>query len=288
VLCLERKENNATAAETFDYLYFAGRPVAQYKTTNSGDTLTYLHADHLGTPFLATNDSGTLIWQGPFEPFGQDWTGAIAAEIFLRFPGQWDDGRWSSADEGADVYFNVHRWYEHATGRYARSDPLGRKPLRISTPGTFYYPELYLFANGNPTKWIDFLGLSVCSYSVGSGCLSCVSDDGTQRFGTCDTWSGQGKCRNDPKCESLVSRGPIPRGEWETGCAGCTPPHKTPRVPIKPIQGPTQTFGRGPFQFQPGIGPNSSEGCIVMRPDLYKKFLMFYKKDDGGKMSVKD
>ena len=38
---------------------------------------------------VATADTGALVWQGGFEPFGADWNGAKAAGVFLRFPGQW-------------------------------------------------------------------------------------------------------------------------------------------------------------------------------------------------------
>lgn len=46
---------------------------------------------------------------------------------------------------------NVHRWYQPATGRYSRPDPLG----------LFDGPNPYLYAFANPTGVIDPLGLAV-------------------------------------------------------------------------------------------------------------------------------
>src|SRR5690606_29279210 len=69
--------------------HFAGRPVAQLDLATGTETWKYLTADHLGTPIAATSQNGALLWQGGFEPFGADWSGAGAAGVFLRFPGQW-------------------------------------------------------------------------------------------------------------------------------------------------------------------------------------------------------
>ena len=49
----------------------------------------YVATDHLGTPILATADTGTLIWQGGFEPFGENWNGAMAAGVFLGSGVSW-------------------------------------------------------------------------------------------------------------------------------------------------------------------------------------------------------
>ena len=61
---------------------------------------------HRPKRILALDDSSGLshafgwcaeLWQGGFEPFEQDYNGAQAAGVFLRFPGQWDDAAWSEA-----------------------------------------------------------------------------------------------------------------------------------------------------------------------------------------------
>ncbi len=164
--CLERQENSLATPENTYYFYLAGRPVAQLLADGVTSTWTYLTTDHLGTPILASDSLGETVWQGPLEPFGRDWlagTGSGATEngMFLRFPGQWDDGRWEDAASAAAMNYNVHRWYGYPTGRYGRPDPLG----------VAAGPALYPYAASAPTRLIDPLGLAVELYchEVGAG-----------------------------------------------------------------------------------------------------------------------
>ncbi len=172
VLGPEDPRGEGSATSDAYVLYFAGRPVGILENetvtplgggTTSSSTLTYLTTDHLGTPVLATDDSGATIWAGGFEPFGADWqaqagTGASEAGVFLRFPGQWDDAAWSGAGAGAGaasasdpgLYYNVHRWYEYGTGRYGRVDPLGLEGGGLN---------LFLYATANTPRVTDALGL---------------------------------------------------------------------------------------------------------------------------------
>jgi RHS repeat-associated protein len=140
-------------------LYFADRPVAildkQVSTPPSGapmatTRLTFLTTDHLGAPVLATDASGAALWQGGFEPFGTDWNGAQAAGVFLRLPGQWDDASWNNGSLESGLANNVFRWYEGATGRYLRPDPVTERKLRFA----------YAYAEANPERFTDPLGLA--------------------------------------------------------------------------------------------------------------------------------
>jgi RHS repeat-associated protein len=141
-------------------LYFAGAPIAIY---NAGPVpeLTILTTDHLGTPIRAMDQAGTTTWLGGFEPFGRDFTTPTAAEsgVFLRFPGQWSDAVWQGATQGAEIYYNVHRWYEPEIGRYSRVDPLGLDE------GDW---TLFAYAASNPLLQFDPNGLT--ALAPGSKC----------------------------------------------------------------------------------------------------------------------
>jgi RHS repeat-associated protein len=145
-------------------LYFAGAPIAIYKA-GPVPALTILTTDHLGTPIRAMDAAGATTWLGGFEPFGGEFTTPTAAEsgVFLRFPGQWSDAVWEGATLGVETYYNVHRWYETGTGRYASIDPLHSVPmLQIETPRSQdpeLFSPLYGYATANPLSYIDPLGL---------------------------------------------------------------------------------------------------------------------------------
>lgn len=130
-------------------LYFGARPLVVFEQDGTGSALTYLSTDHLGSPSLATEETGSLIWQGSFEPFGAIYSGSSSQTPFLSLPGQWEDASWQSGGSANSVYYNVHRWYDVATGRYLTSEPIRR--LRTQ--------EFYIYGASNPLSNIDPRGL---------------------------------------------------------------------------------------------------------------------------------
>src|SRR5881409_1349303 len=82
------------------------------------------HPDHLNTPRLIANSTGTTVWRWDHgEPFGNDVpndnpSGAGAFDFPLRFPGQY-------FDRETNLAYNYFRDYDPAIGRYAQSDPIG-------------------------------------------------------------------------------------------------------------------------------------------------------------------
>ncbi|MEN5360693.1 RHS repeat-associated core domain-containing protein [Luteimonas sp. TWI382] len=103
----------------------------------------YYHNDPLGQPWLLTNKAGAVVWQASrIQAFG---TVALApgAQVVQpwRFPGQYFD-----AETG--LHYNLHRYYDPATGRYVTEDPLG-----LSGGLNFY-----LYANASPTRYTDATG----------------------------------------------------------------------------------------------------------------------------------
>ncbi|MRD46978.1 hypothetical protein GHT07_06795, partial [Caenimonas koreensis DSM 17982] len=99
-----------------------------------------VHADHLGTPRLITDEANKPVWQWPYSAFGNNTpTGVLQAtpnpkqaitnqpvllkaskpiEMNLRFPGQYFD-----AETG--LFYNWHRLYGPKLGRYWQFDLTG-------------------------------------------------------------------------------------------------------------------------------------------------------------------
>jgi RHS repeat-associated protein len=94
--------------------------------TDPGLTILYLHADHLGTPRVATNEANVVVWRNlPIsEPFGmalpeEDPDGDGQPTIInLRFPGQY-------FDRETQLHYNYYRDYDPGVGRYVQPDPIG-------------------------------------------------------------------------------------------------------------------------------------------------------------------
>lgn len=123
-----------------------------------GQTLYYIHPDHLGTPRLIADEAGTTVWRWDNrEPFGlsapnEDADGNGQPLTFnLRFPGQY-------YDRETGTFYNGFRDYDPQTGRYIQSDPIGLDG-GINTYG---------YVGGNPNNRIDPFGLQF-GPGIGSG-----------------------------------------------------------------------------------------------------------------------
>ena len=85
VLVAEATGDGAIEAQ---YLYLGGHvPVVKLEP---GRTLA-IHADHLGTPRLMTDEDGAVVWQARYTPFGEATILTEKARLDLRLPGQYAD-----------------------------------------------------------------------------------------------------------------------------------------------------------------------------------------------------
>lgn len=129
------------------YVWLEGLPLGgvsvNYDTTGtlSSSALFYLHSDHLNSPRIATNATQDVVWKWESDAFG---VGKVSGPltINLRLPGQYYDSE-------TELHYNYFRNYDPRSGRYIESDPIGIKG-GLNT---------YVYANGNPLKYVDPLGL---------------------------------------------------------------------------------------------------------------------------------
>jgi RHS repeat-associated protein len=110
--------------------------------------LYFIHTDHLNTPRLVADSTGTTVWRwDQAEPFGnnpadENPSGLGAFDLPLRFPGQRYD-----AETG--LHYNYFRDYDPSIGRYGESDPIG----------LYGGINLYAYVAGKPLLRTDPLGL---------------------------------------------------------------------------------------------------------------------------------
>lgn len=106
-------EYDNTGALIREYVWLGAQPLAQI----DGAVTTYLHTDHLGTPRIGSNSSGSSVWDWDSDAFGNG-TPTGSATVNLRFAGQYFDAE-------SDLHYNWNRYYDPKTGRYISSDPIG-------------------------------------------------------------------------------------------------------------------------------------------------------------------
>ncbi|VEF38942.1 Rhs family transmembrane protein [Stenotrophomonas maltophilia] len=143
---------SATGQAQQQAIWLDNYPVALINTPATGvPELAYVQPDHLGTPRVVIDPVRNVSiweWSNKSEVFGNQIPSAdpdgdgVAFELALRFPGQ-------QATDASGLFYNHHREYDPAVGRYSQSDPIGLRG-GISTYG---------YVGGNSLSLIDPLGL---------------------------------------------------------------------------------------------------------------------------------
>jgi RHS repeat-associated protein len=134
-------ESLADGTMTAEYLYMGKIRVAEVDIS-TGKIHYYLN-DRLGTPQIMTDDTGTIVWEASYRPFGEASVNPKSTIVNnFRFPGQY-------CDPETGLHYNYHRYYDPRTGRYLRADPIG------FTGGL----NLFAYVGNNPITGTDPLGL---------------------------------------------------------------------------------------------------------------------------------
>lgn len=114
----------------------------------------YYHNDQLGTPRLATDKNGNVVWQADYATDGKATLSPDNQIISnLRFPGQYFNTETS-------LHYNTRRYYDPKIGRYVTQDPIGYS-------GGL---NLYRYANGDPINQMDPTGeIGLVGAGIGMG-----------------------------------------------------------------------------------------------------------------------
>ncbi|WP_051208362.1 colicin E5-related ribonuclease [Saccharospirillum impatiens] len=130
-----------------------------------GETITYFLTDHLGSPVLAMDEEGELLWKRDYSAFGeaQDQENSVP----VGHTGH------EFVPESGLSYMGA-RWYHPELGRFLQPDPVGFVP---SNSLSF---NRYLYVNNNPYMHEDpdgeFLDLIVEVASIAIGVTSAIQN----------------------------------------------------------------------------------------------------------------
>ena len=105
------------------------------------ESTTYILTDHLGSPILATDESGDTLWQEDYQPYGKQITNEDG-DNSVGFTGHKDD-------KALGVTYMQGRWYHQDMGRFLAIDPVG---FVEGNPFSF---NRYSYGSSNPFRFID-------------------------------------------------------------------------------------------------------------------------------------
>jgi RHS repeat-associated protein len=106
-------------------------------------TVTYFHADIAGSPVVASNAAGAVVWRESYRPYGERTVNSAAALDNTV----WFTSRRQDPDTGL-VYMGA-RYYDPVIGRFVSTDPAGFDEKSV------HRFNRYAYANNNPYKFRD-------------------------------------------------------------------------------------------------------------------------------------
>ena len=106
-------------------------------------TVTYFHNDPSGSPVMATDAAGNVVWKETYKPYGQRVNNPAAeASNPIGFAGK-------PFDAGTGLSYMGARYYDPVLGRFMGVDPAPIAPDRLNGINR------YAYANDNPYRYVD-------------------------------------------------------------------------------------------------------------------------------------
>lgn len=107
------------------------------------ETVVFYHNDISGSPLVATDSGGGLLWSETYKPYGQTYVNdPHASENKIGFHGK-------PFDPVTGLSYMGDRYYNPEIGRFTGVDP---EDVRELNPQSF---NRYAYANNNPYKFVD-------------------------------------------------------------------------------------------------------------------------------------
>lgn len=112
-----------------------------------GEYVTYLHSDIQGSPVVATDEQGQVIWRESYAPWGQREIKDTASANPALSSSVWYTGQ--TEEQSLGLYYYGARWYSPDIAQFYSIDPA---PVTLDNPRSF---GRYLYANNNPIRYTD-------------------------------------------------------------------------------------------------------------------------------------
>ena len=154
-------------------LFGTGLFPSQVSANAAGDTITFYHHDHLGSPIMATNETGAVLWIREYSAYGDPKTQGAAETVSYAGHEYYPESNLTNM--GA-------RWYNSELGRFMSPDPVG-----FNAGNTLSFNR-YLYGNNNPYTFYDpdgeYFDLAIEFVSIGFGISSAINNIKEGNYGS--------------------------------------------------------------------------------------------------------
>lgn len=121
------------------------------------EEIVFYHADALGSPVVATDINGDVIWREEYTPYGsrlrhESRETECSVSSCTPVDSLWDEKQWFTGkleETRTGIQYFGARWYEPELGRFLSVDPVTFKE------GNVFSFNRYAYANNNPYKYVD-------------------------------------------------------------------------------------------------------------------------------------
>jgi len=172
---------NSYVEET-DYIHVNGKTIARI----TGDNVTYLHNDIIGSPIAGTSSTGNVLWGEDYTPFGEKRIDDAVNHDKDGYTGH-------VSDNLTGLTYMQARYYDPVIGRFYSNDPVGFTG-DITTFNRYSYvgnnPYTYTDPNGK-TRWKIDAGIKLVGTTGGALNLGFSFDD--ESFEISITAGGSGR-----------------------------------------------------------------------------------------------
>ncbi len=112
-------------------------------TAASAQTVTYFHNDPSGSPLMATDAAGVVLWKENYRPYGSKHNNAAGSNAnAIGFAGR-------PHDASSGLSYMDARYYDPVLGRFLGVDPAPMNPESV------HGINRYAYANNNPARYVD-------------------------------------------------------------------------------------------------------------------------------------
>jgi RHS repeat-associated protein len=136
--------------QTVLHLFFAAFCLFTSLSSHAQAVVTFFHNDASGTPMVATDAAGNVVWKESYKPYGEKLRNEPASRDGKNKIGY----AGSPFDASTGLSYMGARYYDPVIGRFMGIDPVGFQENNIHSFNR------YAYANNNPYKYIDRNGRS--------------------------------------------------------------------------------------------------------------------------------